>query len=420
MKRVLMIAYHFPPMTGSSGVQRCLRFAQYLPDFGWEPLVLSAHPRAYEQVADDLEAQVPAGLVVRRAQAFDAARHFALRGRYPGALAIPDRWSSWRFDGVRQGMAMIEQLRPAALWSTYPIATAHVIGAELARRSGLPWIADFRDPMAQEGYPADPRVRRAFVAIEQRIAGAAKACIFTTPSAARTYATRYPHAAQRMTVIENGYDEGTFGGLDPEPLEPLHDDALTLLHSGIVYPSERDPTQLFAALGLLQRTKPALMQRLRLRFRGAQHEDLLRRLADEHGVADRVETLAPIPYRDALVEMLRADALLILQAANCNEQIPAKLYEYLRCRRPILGLTDPAGDTAAALRAAGLDLIAPLDDAPRIAAAIERLVTAPTSAGLPGMAAVAAASRRGRTQALAGLLDTLPTFGTTGAPRNDG
>jgi glycosyltransferase involved in cell wall biosynthesis len=405
MKRVLMVAYHFPPFAGSSGVQRCLRFAQHLPAFGWEPLVLTAHPRAYEQVADDLQAQVPVGLVVRRAQAFDAARHFALGGRYPGVLACPDRWISWRFDGVRTGMAMVEKWRPAALWSTYPIASAHVIGAELARRSGLPWIADCRDPMAQDGYPADPRIWRAFVAIERQIAAKATACTFTSPTAMRTYAARYPEAAQRMSVIENGYDESSFVGIDDMPRAPLHEGAFTLLHSGIVYPSERDPTQLFEALGHLRATRPALMQRLRLRFRGAVHDDLLRRLGTEHGVLDRIEILPPITYRGAIEEMVRADGLLLLQAANCNEQIPAKLYEYLRCRRPILGLTDLAGDTAAALRGAGLMLIAPLDEAPRIAAAIEHLIAAPNTGCLPSDAAVRAASRRGRTATLAALLD---------------
>jgi glycosyltransferase involved in cell wall biosynthesis len=407
MKRLLMIAYHFPPMAGSSGVQRCLRFAQHLPEFGWEPLILTAHRRAYEQVAADLEAELPAALVVRRAQAFDAARHFSLRGRYPGALACPDRWSSWRFDGVRTGMSMIKQMRPDALWSTYPIATAHVIGAELARRSGLPWIADFRDPMAQPGYPADPRVRRAFIEIEERVATGATAWSFTSPTAARTYATRYPHAASRMTLIENGYDESSFSGIESAAHEPLNGGAFTLLHSGIVYPVERDPTQLFAALGILRRTEPALMQRLRVRFRGAQHEDMLKHQAARHGVAEHVELHAPIAYREALVEMVRADGLLVLQASNCNEQIPAKLYEYLRCGRPVLGLTDPSGDTAVALRNAGLDTIAPLDDAVSIAAVIKKLMSAEASNQLPSSAAVRAASRRGRSATLAALLDSI-------------
>ena len=67
MKSVLMIAYHFPPLAGSSGIQRTLRFVQHLPSHGWQPLVLSADPRAYEQTSDDLMTDVPPGTVVRRA-----------------------------------------------------------------------------------------------------------------------------------------------------------------------------------------------------------------------------------------------------------------------------------------------------------------------------------------------------------------
>ena len=59
MKRVLMIAYHFPPLSGSSGIQRTLRFVRYLPEFGWQPTVLTTHPRAYQQVSDDQLADVP-------------------------------------------------------------------------------------------------------------------------------------------------------------------------------------------------------------------------------------------------------------------------------------------------------------------------------------------------------------------------
>src|SRR5207344_2703688 len=100
MKKVLLIAYHFPPLAGSSGIQRTLRFAQQLPDFGWQPIVLTAHPRAYERVSADLAAEVPPGLTVHRAFALDAARHLALRGRYFGSMARPDRWASWKYDAV--------------------------------------------------------------------------------------------------------------------------------------------------------------------------------------------------------------------------------------------------------------------------------------------------------------------------------
>ena len=114
MKRVLMVAYHFPPLAGSSGIQRTLRFVQQLPQFGWQPLVLTADPRAYERTSDDLLADIPPETIVRRAFALDAARHFAWRGRYLALLARPDRWASWRFAAVRQGMQLIRRHRPQA------------------------------------------------------------------------------------------------------------------------------------------------------------------------------------------------------------------------------------------------------------------------------------------------------------------
>ena len=184
LRKVLLIAFHFPPLAGSSGIQRTLRFVQHLPALGWQPLVLTASPRAYERTSDDLSADIPPGTVVRRAFALDTARHLSVGGRYVGAMARPDRWISWRFDAVRQGLALIRRHQPAAIWSTYPIATAHVIGAELQRRSGLPCIADFRDPMAQEGYPADALTWKQYNAIEGHALRTAAVSTFTTPGAA--------------------------------------------------------------------------------------------------------------------------------------------------------------------------------------------------------------------------------------------
>ena len=83
MKRVLLIAFHFPPVQGSSGVQRTLRFARYLPDFGWEPIVLTAHPRAYAETSDDQLKDIPPGVRVIRAPAWDSSRHLSIAGRYP-------------------------------------------------------------------------------------------------------------------------------------------------------------------------------------------------------------------------------------------------------------------------------------------------------------------------------------------------
>lgn len=409
MKRILMIAYHFPPITGSSGIQRTLRFVQHLPKFGWEPIVLTAHPRAYEKTSADLLADVPSDVVVKRAFALDTARHLSIGGRYLGFMARPDRWMTWQFDGIRQGLRLIEQYQPKAIWSTYPIATAHLIGHALAQRTGLPWIADFRDPMAQEGYPADPRVWQSFKRIEEAAMHDAKLNLFTTPGAARMYRERYPFAANRIDVLENGYDEDTF--VDAENAlthrEPLNPGCLTLLHSGVVYPAERDPTELFSALGQLVAGGQLERNRLKLRFRAAAHENLLHQLAATNNIEDMIEIMPAISYREALAEMLRADGLLVLQASNCNDQIPAKIYEYLRARRPIIALTDPKGDTASALASAGVNTIAPLDQSAAIASILLRFVADPLDGTLPTPGSIALASREGRTKRLSTLIEAI-------------
>lgn len=409
-RRLLMVAYHFPPLRGSSGIQRTLRFVQHLPRCGWEPLVLTANPRAYEDTSDDQMREIPDGTVVRRAFALNTARHLSLFGRYPGALALPDRWATWRFDAVSAGMAMIKRYKPDAIWSTYPIATAHVIGSTLARRSGLPWIADFRDPMAQDGYPADPRAWKAYRRIEVDALRHAAASVFTTPGCAQLYRDRYPDIdARKSVVIENGYDEETFARAEADRVTPAAatDARFVLLHSGVVYPDERDPRPLFAALGQLKRSGVLSAATFCLRLRASAYDPMLAALAAEHDIADLVSLEPAIPYHAALQEMLGVDGLLILQASNCNQQIPAKLYEYVRAKRPVLALTDPIGDTAATLRGAGLTSIARLDDVASIVAAIPAFVARVHEhrESIAAPEAIAASSRAGRARAFADLLD---------------
>jgi hypothetical protein len=190
----------------------------------------------------------------------------------------------------------------------------------------------------------------------------------------------------------------------PTPIEP---GVLTLLHSGIVYPKERDPTPLFAALRRLSDAGHIRADTFRIRFRAAVHDTLLRGLAREHGVEAFIETCPPVSYEDALQEMRCADALLVIQASDCNEQIPGKLYEYLRAGRPILCLSDSRGDTVALLQAAGVNSIAAIDVPDEVPLRIAEFLAAVREgrADLPTQDAVQSASRRGRARVLARHLD---------------
>jgi glycosyltransferase involved in cell wall biosynthesis len=408
VKRVLMIAYHFPPMAGSSGLQRTLGFVRDLEQFGWEPMVLTAQPRAYEDVSDDLMKEIPDKVTVCRAFALDTARHLSLFNRYPRSIALPDRWISWLAGAIPAGLRMIRQKKPDILWSTFPIATAHIVGDVLTRLTGIPWVADFRDPMAHQGYPPDPRVWRSYLKVEQRVFARARRMTFTTRGAARFYGRRYPGAASRCVVVPNGYDERSFVVAEASAQsQPLNPGSVTIVHSGVVYPAHRDPEQLFAALRAALDEGTLSERRVKLRFRAPVHERFVHELAIRYRLDRIVEILPTVAYQDALKEMLRADGLLILQAADCNDQVPAKLYEYMRARRPVMGLTDDAGDTASALRAAGFHHLAPLDSPSRIQATLASFLAdiASGAAPIPSDASIESSSRRGSARVLSEVFD---------------
>ena len=127
----------------------------------------------------------------------------------------------------------------------------------------------------------------------------------------------------------------------------------------------------------------------------------------ELGLTDIVKLAPTVNYRDALREMLCADGLLLFQASMCNHQIPAKLYEYLRAGRPIFTLTDPIGNTASSLRAAGATDIVNIADAQDIAAGLRSLLERLRNGNATGVRPEVANlhSRRSRTRELASLLE---------------
>lgn len=348
LKKVLMVAFHFPPQAGSSGILRTLNFVKYLPNSGWAPTVLTASANAHEEQRNDLVGAIPPRTRILRAFALDAARHLSIKHKYPQVLALPDRWSTWWMRAVLLGLREIRQQRPHLIWSTYPISTAHLIGGTLARLSGLPWVADFRDPMVSPAHPAHKLQRAVWQWLEARTLRHASACVFTTSRAASAYSQRYPAAAGKCLVIENGYDEGAFTGVEPDRCgTPAN--TLLLLHSGLIYPKDRNPSTFFEAVkGLIDAGKLD-RSRLCIRFRAPHHDDEVNAYAVQHGLADVVEVAPPVPYRQAIAEMMGADLLLVFQGSYFNTQIPAKIYEYLRAQRPVLAVLDPTGDTSAQL-----------------------------------------------------------------------
>jgi Glycosyl transferase 4-like domain len=415
-KRVLMIAYHFPPSKGSSGSLRTLNFARNLPKHGWSPLVLSANPRAYQDVGTDQLRDIPHDLPIRRAFALDAARHLAIKGRYFSWTALPDRWVSWIAGGVPSGLRMIRKYRPQVIWVTYPTASALWIGYFLHRFTGIPLVTDIRDPLTEEDprtgalYPTDKKLWRARRAIEKRSIVHSSRTVLVTPGSRKLHAERYSELPDaHWSIIPNGYEEKTFAEVEAD-LKPSEGDGgpVHLLHSGVLYPTpDRDPSEFLNALAELKSSGVLNPGQVVVTLRACGFIDRYQAMIQARGLSQIVKLEPAIPYRDALREMLLADGLLIFQGYTSNPAIPAKLYEYLRARRPIFAMVDSRGDTAATLRSVGAGTLAPLESAEQIRKGLTEFLVQIRNGSAPigEMSAVREYARETHAFMLAALLD---------------
>ena len=425
--RALLIAFHFPPQSESSGIQRTLSFAKNLGSFGWTPMVVSAAPMAYERKNSSQLASVPQDLIVRRPFALDSKRHLGIKGRYPEIIAVPDRWISWWLFAVPAALSLIRKQKPEVIWSTFPIATAHLIGLTLHRLTGLPWIADFRDPMLQVDFPKSRLQRKMFAWIEKQTIERCTRATFTTEGAMASYKARFPATLHhKFYVIENGYDEQAFK-LAPE--QPVNKGAtstqakasqVTLVHSGVLYAEGRDPTMFLKAIATLKQLGNVDAANLRVILRAPSELAYFNNLVSSFDLNDIVFVEPPIPYQEALQEMLAADGLLIFQGSPFNNQIPAKIYEYFRARKPIMGLLDPAGETAGILQRAGFTDNAQMTSAEAIAPVLSNFIAAIRngSAAIASEELVASSSRTHRSRQLAQLFEQsrlIPTNANRGS-----
>ena len=365
-RKLLFIAYHFPPFQGSTGATRTVAFSKYLKQYDWDVCVLTIQPSAYENTSSENESLIPQWVKVERAWGFDSRRSLAIRGKYPRLLGLPDRWQSWIVGGFVKGSRIIKSWKPDLIMTTYPIPSAHVIGYLLYRKFHLPWVAEFRDPMLQPNYPVNTWERKAFAKIEQLAFTYAEEVVVTTGGCKQMYLDRFP-ITSKISMISNGYDPEMFAEIPSTP-GATSSDGLVLLHSGLLYPHERNPTPFFNAIQSLSQSGFLADIKVEFHFRASGNEEDYLQTVKRLGIDSWVRILPRIPYAKALEEMTNADALMLFQADNCNDQIPAKTYEYMYCRKPILAFTSPAGDTAKLLSSVGVRNIAKLEDS----AAIEK------------------------------------------------
>lgn len=431
--KVLLITYYYPPM-GGAGVQRALKFSKYLGEFGITPVVLAAHDPSYTR-DESLLAEVPSGMKVLRIEhrpllqrllarrtAHAAAKPAAGSARATGsrrlrdaalgayaAIRFPDDKADWARRAFEPALALLRDEGIDLIFSTAPPMSTHALAFRLAQRTGLPWVADYRDLWTENpGYVA-PGWRRA---LDRRTEAAwlrrAAGIVTVTPSWQQAFAQRLG-AACPAVCIPNGYDEADFEAL---PTVERTDDAFRLVHTGSFY-GPRDPGTLLDGVAAYLRAAAPSNRRLVLRLVGSMGQRFAQRLARfeiEHpGV---IEHLPYRPHREALLEMQAADALLLVVGAGQGVQhgavvagtLPGKVFEYLRADRPILLLGDEHGDAAQLVRQHAAGWIADETRPERIAHALHEMMRPGTSPARPSTAEVVAFERRALAGELAGFL----------------
>lgn len=382
MKRVLMICYYFPPL-GGIGSLRALKFAAHLPRFGWKPTVLAPRQGAYYL---DPSLLYPEGEVVRTrslemsrigkrivgSRAGDAEPAQVgpllapLRAWVRRRLYYPDPQIGWYPFAARAGRQIVATRRFDALFSTsFPI-TAHLVARSLHRSTGIPWIAEFRDPWSDALEAGDP-TRSSAIRLEQALLREATAVVAPSQGWAAMFQARGARSAQ---VVTNGYEPADF------PRRAARSRDFILSHLGTSYPHAQDWGCVGRALLELRRRNPSL--RVRLRFIGDLHPDLRGEL-DRLGLADITESTGFVPHRTALALLKESSALLLVggrsDLRHLGAWIPAKTFEYLGSGRPILFVGDAGSETGRLIREFPGCRIVSREDDPE---ALRFLVSSPT------------------------------------------
>ena len=372
-QNVLVVAFHYPPVQGSSGVQRTLSFTRYLSQFGWKVSVLTVKPGVYQESKQENYSLIPKAVNVVRSIAFDSMRDFSFKGKYLKVLAVPDRWQTWIFFAVLKGFYSFRKNKPDVIFSTYPIPSAHCIAFMLSKLLKKPWVADFRDPMLQDTWPPAASDRKVYRWLEGKIFERASKVIVTTKGTANYYKDRYPVYKEKIEIIPNGFDEEVFNGLSA--IDASNNSKVVLLHSGMLSERDRNPEAFFNAVKTLKTENLVSSKELKIVLRASGNEEGFKAKIDGLGIDDIVFLEPSLPYKEALQEMMSVDGLLVFQGETCDRQIPGKLYEYLYAGLPLLALTGKHGDTGELLKELNMNCVANIDSEKDIEVMLQNFLT---------------------------------------------
>jgi glycosyltransferase involved in cell wall biosynthesis len=334
-RRVLVLAYFFPPL-GGGGVQRTLKFVRYLEPLGWDAAVVSTRSRIYAARDPSLLAEVPAGAKVIRTPALPIAHwlgvvlHRLHLLRLRAWVTWPDGGLGWAPFALAATLRAVRRERPDVLYSTSAPYAGHLVALLVARLSGVPWVADFRDEWAANPHLTDqPRLlAKLATRAEHAITAGARRVVV---AADYFHLSGLPTGSPRRVEIVNGVDEAD---LPPGPGPAPPAERFVLAHVGSIYELQ-DPTPALRALASLADRGAVDRERLEVRLVGSVW---LPSFAPPSGI--QIEKTGYVEHTRAVAEMCAATVLL-LYVAPSSLAPSAKLFEYLASGRPLLCLAGP-------------------------------------------------------------------------------
>jgi glycosyltransferase involved in cell wall biosynthesis len=385
-RKLLMMINFFPP-AGGGGVYRPLSFVKYLSRTGWGITVVTPKPGEFWINDPSLERQIPAGVRVIRTGSLSASRILGnLRGRRAGARSsggfelmrragesflLPDTYTGWRPFAVSEALRLCRNERFDALYSTSPPDSTHLAALKVARRTGLPWLADFRDPWISL-YLRDPvsAVHRSILeGMERRVEHGADTIVVTTRWQQDELSRSVPSC--NVVRIPNGYDEEDFTS---EPQRPPGG-PLLITHCGMLTLGRRSRVFLEGFSRFLTAV-PEANGRIRVEFIGAR-ESANEDLEGFDGIGKCVVFEDNMPHTECIERERRSHVLLLIKHDDprYNGLVPGKLYEYIGARRPVLALAPP-GEAADLVRNLRRGEVAGPGDAGEVATALRRIYSA--------------------------------------------
>jgi glycosyltransferase involved in cell wall biosynthesis len=390
-RRVLVIAYYFPPM-GLSGVQRTLKFVKYLPQFGWHPTVLTVEPRGYvardESFLQELEGRnirivrtPPAGpgRLFGRKQVVGLPAEWKrkLMSRISDTFFIPDNKIGWRRKALARALALHRETPFDLIFATAPPFTDFMIGAELKRRIGKPLVLDYRDPWVDypfKFYPT-PFHRWRNVVLERRALRTSSHVVTTNRRVKESIIHRHGFLTYHdIDIIPQGFDPEDFpssvvrGKKKTAATEAAG--RMRVTYAGIFW-EDRVPDYFLQAMHNLFAEKPRLRGRMEARFVGTFRDENMK-LVKRLGLQDAVHVTGYLPHPQCIKELVDSDVLWTTVGDEFGS--PGKTYEYIGAKKPILGLV-PDGFLKSTILEAGGRAVAP-DDVSGIMKALEEYLAA--------------------------------------------